>query len=59
MLERRDNYRDLYRDFRWKIPERFNIGVAVADRWATDDPDRIALYRLRRAGETGSAAPRR
>ena len=40
MLERRDNYGDLYRDFRWEIPDRFNIGVAVcrplgAERAAT------------------------
>ena len=34
MLERRDTYDALYRDFRWTIPERFNIGAAVSDRWA-------------------------
>lgn len=44
MLERRDNFETLTRDFRWYIPARFNIGVAVADRWAADDPDRVALY---------------
>ncbi|MEW9805586.1 AMP-binding protein [Mesorhizobium sp. ZMM04-5] len=48
MLERRDDYRSLYRDFRWTIPGRFNIGTAVADRWAALDPDRTALldYRI-------------
>jgi acetyl-CoA synthetase len=53
MLERRDDYASLYRDFRWVIPERFNIGVAVADRWAAEDPDRTALldYRLDGAPE--------
>jgi len=44
MLERRDDYASLYRDFCWIIPERFNIGVAVADRWAAEDPDRTALF---------------
>lgn len=43
MLERRDDFETLTRDFKWRIPERFNIGVAVADRWAAEDPDRIAL----------------
>jgi acetyl-CoA synthetase len=43
LLQRRDDYSSLYRDFRWDIPERFNIGVAVADLWAERDPDRIAL----------------
>ena len=44
MLERRDDYDRLIRDFRWKIPDRFNIGVAVADAWARREPDRTALY---------------
>jgi acetyl-CoA synthetase len=44
MLERRDRYEDLYRDFRWTIPERFNIGTAVADAWAARAPDRPALF---------------
>lgn len=44
MLERRDTYDALYKDFSWRIPERFNIGTAVADKWAAIDPDRPALY---------------
>ena len=51
MLEPRDSYEALYRDFRWQIPERFNIGVAVADRWAAAEPDRVALYADRGPGE--------
>ena len=50
MLERRDDYASLYRDFRWIIPERFNIGVAVADRWASEDPERTALFDYRADG---------
>jgi acetyl-CoA synthetase len=44
MLQRSDSYDQLYRDFRWQIPDRFNIGVAVSDRWAAEQPDRVALY---------------
>lgn len=44
MLERRETYATLYRDFRWKIPSRFNIGTAVSDRWAARDPDRVAVF---------------
>jgi acetyl-CoA synthetase len=51
MLERRDSYSSLYRDFRWTIPERFNIGVAVSDRWAAIEPDRIALLDSSSQGE--------
>ncbi|MBB6357599.1 AMP-binding protein [Aminobacter aganoensis] len=53
MLERRDTYDALYRDFRWKIPHKFNIGTAVSDRWAAIDPERTALldYRVEGAAE--------
>ncbi|MCO5145586.1 MAG: AMP-binding protein [Aquamicrobium sp.] len=51
MLERRDSYEALYRDFRWDIPERFNIGTAVADRWAASEPERVALFAHRAEGE--------
>lgn len=47
MLERRDTYDALYRDFRWKIPQKFNIGTAVSDRWALVDPERTALLDYR------------
>ena len=51
MLQRRDSYEALYRDFRWRIPQRFNIGVAVSDRWAATEPDRTALLADRGTGE--------
>ena len=51
MLERRDSYDALYRDFRWRLPERFNMGVAVADAWAAREPDRVALFDYRAHGE--------
>jgi acetyl-CoA synthetase len=41
----------LRRDFRWTIPDRFNIGVAVADRWAGEDAGRLALLEWRRDGD--------
>jgi acetyl-CoA synthetase len=34
---------DLRRDFRWTIPEDFNIGRVVADDWAARAPDRVCL----------------
>ncbi|TKT75239.1 AMP-binding protein [Aquamicrobium sp. LC103] len=51
MLERRDTYEALYRDFRWHIPTQFNIGTAVSDHWAAREPDRIALIDHREQGE--------
>jgi acetyl-CoA synthetase len=42
MLRRADSYDAVCRDFRWEIPERFNIGVAACDRHA-DGSGRLAL----------------
>jgi acetyl-CoA synthetase len=38
------------RNFAWRIPERFNIGTAVLDRWAAEDPDRLALVEVEADG---------
>jgi acetyl-CoA synthetase len=53
MLHRRETYPELYRDFRWQIPDRFNIGAAVSDRWAAESPDRVAVI----AGTLDGDAP--
>lgn len=42
-LPKRESYEALIRDFRWEIPEKFNIGRAVADDWAEREPERLAL----------------
>ncbi|OHV15816.1 AMP-dependent synthetase [Methylorubrum extorquens] len=44
--ERADRYETLVRDFRWEIPERYNIAADVCDRWALSEPDRTALLVL-------------
>lgn len=54
MLEKRDSYEALYRDFRWQIPDRFNIGVAVSDRWAERYPDRVAVHSYASDGDSAS-----
>jgi acetyl-CoA synthetase len=50
MLPERDNLDAIIRDFSWKIPRNFNIGVACCDAWADVDFDRIALRRWSRSG---------
>ncbi|MDP3896419.1 MAG: AMP-binding protein [Mesorhizobium sp.] len=47
MPERRASYERLYRDFRWSLPDRYNIGVAVSDVWAARDGARTALIEYR------------
>ena len=36
--------------FRWDVPKRYNIGVAVCDEWAARDPHRLALLDVHASG---------
>jgi acetyl-CoA synthetase len=42
MLERKSTYEDVYRSFRWQVPEHYNIAVDICDKWA-DQRYRLAL----------------
>jgi len=42
--------KQLHAAFRWNIPERYNIGVAVCDLWAEREPHRLALLNVQDAG---------
>src|SRR5262249_31003520 len=44
MLPQIRDYDRLVAAFRWQIPERYNIGVDVCDKWASAEPDRAALF---------------
>ena len=36
--------------FEWNIPEYYNIGVDVCDKWADREPDRLALVSVETDG---------
>ncbi|MFV2090297.1 MAG: AMP-binding protein, partial [Pseudomonadales bacterium] len=42
LIPEADSYEEICRNFRWEIPEHYNIANDVCDRHA-DDPERIAL----------------
>ncbi|MBU1209291.1 MAG: acyl-CoA synthetase [Proteobacteria bacterium] len=42
MLEKRNTYQEVYKSFRWPIPEYYNIGVDICDKWA-EERYRLAL----------------
>ena len=44
------DYDALYRQFRWQMPARYNIGVDVCDRWADAEPGRLAILHVRPDG---------
>lgn len=46
MLQQTDNYQDLIENFRWDIPEFYNIAVDVCDKWAALEPERLALIHV-------------
>ena len=43
LLPRSGSYEDCYRDFAWRLPERFNIAAAVCDRHAAATPQATAV----------------
>src|SRR5437868_3556854 len=51
MLTEAKTYDELYRNFRWEIPARFNIATACCDRHA-DGSGRLALIYVDEAGGT-------
>src|SRR5271170_4696423 len=50
MLTEASSYDELYRDFRWEIPARFNLATACCDRHA-DGSGRLALIYVDEDGE--------
>ena len=50
VLPRVKDYDTLYRQFRWQVPPRYNIGADVCDRWAEKEPDRVAIIHARPDG---------
>lgn len=50
MLGEARDYDTLMAGFRWAVPERYNIGVDVCDRWAAADPGRPAILEVDASG---------
>jgi acetyl-CoA synthetase len=46
MLPDAKDYDALYRQFRWNIPARYNIGVDACDKWAAADAGRLAILHV-------------
>jgi acetyl-CoA synthetase len=50
VLPQSRNYNEVYGQFRWQVPARYNIGVDVCDRWAAAEPARLAILHVRPDG---------
>ena len=44
------DYDAIYRQFRWQVPARYNIGVDICDRWAQAEPGRLAILHVQPDG---------
>ena len=51
MLEPKASYQELIEGFAWTIPEHYNIGIDVCDKWAEQEPERLALIHKARDGK--------
>ena len=54
VLNRAESYEELYGDFRWDIPDRFNMGVDVCDKNAARHPNRTGLIVVESGKDTVS-----
>src|ERR1044071_4837598 len=52
MLPESRSYQEICRQFRWRVPAQFNIGVEVCDRWAERDPGKLALVAASQDGHS-------
>lgn len=50
MLHKTTSYEAARQGFSWHIPEEYNIGVDVCDKWAESDPHSVALVHEHRDG---------
>jgi len=50
MPKNTDKYEKLYNEFKWEIPEHYNFGFDVVDKWA-EDRTKLALISIDRTGK--------
>jgi acetyl-CoA synthetase len=50
MLREGKTYAELCERFRWEVPEHYNIGWDVCDKWAERQPERLAIIEAREDG---------
>jgi len=50
MLPEAASYAEVIARFRWDVPDFYNIGVDVCDKWAAADPQRTAIIEVRDDG---------
>lgn len=49
-LQLADNIAEIRSGFSWNLPVRYNMAESVSDRWAAEDPQRLAIRHVREDG---------
>lgn len=49
-LQKKDRYEELYKNFTWNVPNYFNFGFDIVDKWA-EDRTKLALISIDRTGK--------
>ena len=52
MIGTATSHAELCRDFAWDVPEFYNIGVDICDKWAKTQPERLALIDVDPQGDS-------
>lgn len=52
MLQQKPTFKEVTANFTWDIPEFFNIGFDICDKWANDEPDKIAIVDVNENGDS-------
>ncbi len=50
----KDSYENMYNSWEWNVPTYYNFGFDVVDKWAKDNPEKMALISIHADGKTAT-----
>ena len=56
MRDKNLTYQHIYNNFKWNIPDNYNIGYDICEKWANKTPNKPAIIDLRSSGKTNSTS---
>ena len=56
MWDQNLTYHHIYNNFKWNIPDNYNIGHDICEKWANKTPNRPAIIDLLSSGKTNSTS---
>ena len=56
MWDQNLTYHHIYNNFKWNIPDNYNIGYDICEKWANKTPNRPAIIDLLSSGKTNSTS---